>query len=146
MAFEFKDLIKLGSHPIVLAAAGGYVGHKKFGKKYGNWAAIGGSVAGAAAGFLINKYFLEAPKPTPAPQKQLPSRRSSQAQGDYVTLNTHAQDAPALPPHEEQPEFPEQVHEVRAEVGGIFEDNAFGSHQEVDQALSEILVDDDQLN
>lgn len=132
---DFKDLIKLATNPVVMGAAGGYFAHKKFGQKYGHWAPIAGSAAGALAGFLINKYVLA---PPPAPPPKLEGYHRSVIRDDGRTSLDLTQ-APALPPHQDQPEFPEQVHEVRSEATGIFEDTAFGSHEDVDDALDDIL-------
>ena len=85
---QYLNIYTLGG-----AAAGGYVGHTKYGKKHGYTAPVAGAVGGAVMGLLLQKILggNQAPPPqqqvAQGPAKQQQAFPQGNEQGDFVDLS-----------------------------------------------------------
>lgn len=55
------SILKTVTHPLLLAAAGGYGGHRWQGKKHPALSVVGGAAAGLLAGYLLQRFVLPPP-------------------------------------------------------------------------------------
>lgn len=95
-----KDYINF--YTIAGAAAGGYVGHAKYGKKHGYTAPIVGALGGIAAGLIVQRLIGGQPAAAPqvtAAQAQPQVTAQTQPQGEYVDLDGMGGYVPPPPPN-----------------------------------------------
>lgn len=98
---DFKGILGLIAHPLVLGAAGGYGAYRYLGKKEEDPSqrymyAAGGAVAGAIVGYLIRTKLA----PQQQPQQQLAPPQATAGLDEYVDLDRPIIKPPALPAHQ----------------------------------------------
>jgi hypothetical protein len=129
------DIKALLLNPITFAAAGGFAGHRFYGKKEPMWAPVGGAVAGAILGYYLQKAL--APK---VPVKQIEDKENPPPVSgvDFTNL--------PLPEVVNTQTYPNQAADVVPDVtpedslgsygGGLSENGAIG-----DDVIDEILAE-----
>lgn len=104
---SLKDYIN--AYTIAGAAAGGYVGHAKYGKKHGYTAPIVGAIGGVVAGLIVQRLVGGSPAAaTPAQvaaaqQAQQVAQQAQPGQGEFVDLDGMGEYTTPPPPRGASP-------------------------------------------
>lgn len=90
------SIIKTVTHPLLLAAAGGYGGHRWQGKKHPTLSVVGGAAAGLLAGYLLQRFLPQPPvQPNAQGAPQPPLQGSDDADAFYLGSPARARQAAA---------------------------------------------------
>jgi hypothetical protein len=89
------SIIKTVTHPLVLAAAGGYGGHRWQGKKHPTLSVVGGAAAGLLAGYLLQRFLPQTPVQPTTGGLQQPLQGSDDADAFYLGSPARARQAAA---------------------------------------------------